>query len=228
MPDVRPLSEKLAATRAFLDGLLELARPEETAVAFTGGKDSSLVLWLWRECLKRNGRAPLRAVSVDTGLKFPETLRFRDRLAAQLQAELTVARPDVDLAAYPVARDPVACCRELKIAPLKRVLASAGVRLLLSGVRRDEHESRRDRQAIEPREDPRHVLANPILDWREMDVWAFTAEAGLPYCPLYGQGYRSLGCRPCTHRPGQADFERAGRNPDKERNLALLHGLGYF
>ena len=73
---------------------------------------------------------------------------------------------------------------------------------------------------------------NPILDWTEMDVWSHIAEAGLPYCSLYGQGYRSLGCMPCTVLPtggtGAGEDERAGRDPDKEAQLGLLRDLGYF
>ena len=67
-----------------------------------------------------------------------------------------------------------------------------------------------------------------------MDVWSRTAEAGLPYCPLYGQGYRSLGCMPCTRLPGEGtgagdgQGERAGRDPDKEAQMGLLRDLGYF
>lgn len=228
MTQATPLAEKLAATRGFLDGLLDLAPPERCAVAFTGGKDSSLVLWLWRDCLARKGLAPLRAISVDTGFKFPEVVAFRDRFAAELGAELSVARPDVDLAAWPVARDKVSCCRALKIDPLRQILRGTGTRVLISGVRRDEHESRKDRRPLEERDDPPHIQANPILDWSEMDVWACIAEQGLPYCSLYGQGYRSLGCRPCTARQGVPGAERAGRDLDKERNLALLHSLGYF
>jgi phosphoadenosine phosphosulfate reductase len=69
---------------------------------------------------------------------------------------------------------------------------------------------------------------NPILDWTELNIWAFITGENLPYCELYHEGYRSLGCVPCT-RPASADAdERAGRDPEKERQLEILKGLGYF
>ena len=81
---------------------------------------------------------------------------------------------------------------------------------------------------LEARHDPDYFQANPILAWTEMDVWAQTMAAGLPYCELYNQGYRSLGCMPCTakSRPGQD--ERSGRDQDKESRMASLRALGYF
>ncbi|MDD4951850.1 MAG: phosphoadenosine phosphosulfate reductase family protein [Desulfovibrionaceae bacterium] len=222
VPD--PLEHKVARTRRLLSAFLDRAR--RVAVAWTGGKDSGVVLWLWRGLLAEHGLGPARALCVDTGLKFPEVVALRGRLARDWGLDLVVARPDVDIAAYPAAEDKVACCRELKIAPLKRAVADLGLEVLLTGLRRDEHPSRAKREFQEQRRDPDHLLAHPILDWTEMDVWAFITGQGLPYCGLYDQGYRSLGCAPCTARSGQG--ERSGRDPDKEDHLEALRDLGYF
>jgi phosphoadenosine phosphosulfate reductase len=153
---------------------------------------------------------------------------LRDDVAAAWGLDLTVARPDVDLAAYPLAQDKVACCRDLKVAPLGRAIREQGVDLVLSGVRADEHPSRAQRPSCEARHDPDHVLAHPVLHFTEMDVWAYIMDRGLPYCTLYADGYRSLGCVPCTARADAAAPERAGRDAEKERNLEVLHSLGYF
>jgi phosphoadenosine phosphosulfate reductase len=138
----------------------------------------------------------------------------------------------VDVAAYPVAQDKLACCRDLKIAPLGCALRENGVEALLTGLRRDEHPSRAHRPYAEWREataaTPAHWQVNPILDWTEMDVWAFLTGEALPYCELYHEGYRSLGCMPCTKPAGHDADERAGRDQEKERQLNVLKGLGYF
>ncbi len=225
-----PLAEKLSRSRGVLRALLRLVPPEQIRVAFTGGKDSTAALSLWREAL--GARGPLHAISLDTGLKFPEVTAFRDRLCADWGVELYVARPTVDLAAYPVAQDKVACCRDLKIAPLGRALRQTGTLALISGLRRDEHPSRAARPYAElkPATElcPEHWQVNAILDWTEMDVWAQLTGEGLPYCELYHRGYRSLGCVPCTRPAGLDQSERAGRDPDKERQLEALTALGYF
>jgi phosphoadenosine phosphosulfate reductase len=210
---------------------LDRGNENAVAVAWTGGKDSTVVLHLWRETLRRKSwTGPLVALNLDTGVKFPEVLAFRDRLAAAWSVKLLVASPRVDLSTYPVAQDKARCCAELKIAPLTQAIEAHNIRVLLTGIRRDEHPSRRERSAREEIATPRHLRLHPILEFSEMDVWAYITEQGLEYCELYNQGYRSLGCRPCTSLPSDAAWqdERTGRDPEKERLLGALHGLGYF
>lgn len=236
LPPAAPLADKLSRSRALLAAVRGTYPPTAVAVAYTGGKDSGVTLALWRETLAQGEKSPLLALSVDTGLKFPQVTEFRDQLCRDWGAALTIARPEVDLAAYPVALDKVSCCRDLKIRPLCRAIRERGVEALLSGIRRDEHPSRSGREYAELRAAtdaelggcPEHWQVNPILDWTEMDVWAFLTGEGLPFCGLYLEGYRSLGCMPCTKPAGADADERAGRDPDKERQLEILKGLGYF
>ncbi|WP_432738837.1 phosphoadenosine phosphosulfate reductase family protein [Maridesulfovibrio sp. FT414] len=208
-------------------GMLEMYDPEHIAVAWTGGKDSTVVLALWREVLKSKGLSSVKALSIDSGVKFPEVMEFRDSLAEQWDVDVTVLRPVVDIETYPIAQDPVRCCADLKIKPLQRAIDEHEIDLLLTGIRRDEHPSRAGRKYIEIRNDPDHTLLNPILEWTEMDIWAFISMHRIPHCELYDQGYRSLGCRPCTIK-GDGVSEREGRSAEKEKNLELLTSLGYF
>lgn len=240
LPPLRPaspLDDKLARARLVLDALLAEPglTPDQTVVAFTGGKDSSVALHLWRTALGACGCGPLRAVSIDTGLKFPEVTAFRDELADKWGVELILARPGVELSGYPAAVDKVSCCRDLKIAPLGVALRGMGARALVSGIRRDENPARQNLPYAELRPEtelmPAHWQLNPLLDWTEVDVWAFITGQGLPYCPLYHQGYRSLSCRPCTALAGGQHgdgCERCGRDADKERQMETLRSLGYF
>ncbi|WP_018125726.1 phosphoadenosine phosphosulfate reductase family protein [Desulfovibrio oxyclinae] len=212
------------------EGLLkEQARENaaEIGVAWTGGKDSTAALLLWREVLQFLGGGPVRAICVDTGFKFPEVVRFRRELASKWNIDVHVAEPSVDIGTYPVASDPLQCCRDLKVAPLLRALSETGLKGLVTGIRRDEHPDRAARAAVERRREPDHLLINPILDWTETDVWAFHHLADIPHCELYARGYRSLGCVPCTEKAGSGG-ERAGRDARKERVMNELTALGYF
>ena len=38
---------------------------------------------------------------------------------------------------------------------------------------------------------------NPIIDWTDDEVWEFMHEYHIPYCKLYDEGYKRLGCIGC-------------------------------
>ncbi|HDQ39416.1 MAG TPA: phosphoadenosine phosphosulfate reductase family protein [Desulfonatronum sp.] len=224
------LHDKIQETKAVLEQVLRAHDSRRAAVAWTAGKDSTVVLWLWRSLLLEMNQTPVLAVNLDTGVKFPEVTALRDELATEWAVELKIQVPDVDFLHYPLARDKLECCKDLKILPLQRALTQMDIAALLTGLRRDEHPDRMDRDVWERRQNPDHVQVNPILNWTEMDVWAFILDRGLPYCSLYDQGYRSLGCMPCTQPVELVENggERSGRDQDKERQMETLRGLGYF
>lgn len=234
------LADKIEASLALLRTLCREYGPERVAVAWTGGKDSTVALDLWRRVVSHSAPAPhvagkatqpaVRVLSVDTGLKFPEVVAFRDRWSREWRLDLVVARPVQALRGYPVAVDKVACCRDLKVEPLQRAVREMGLVALVTGLRRDEHPSRSERQSLESRggdgDVAAYVQCNPLLEWSEMEIWAYITGRELPFCDLYAQGYRSLGCVPCTVRSGKD--ERSGRDADKESKLDTLRSLGYF
>lgn len=48
----------------------------------------------------------------------------------------------------------------------------------------------------------KHIL-NPIIDWSNEEVWEFIKRYNIPYCNLYDEGYKRLGCIGCpmsTHQ----------------------------
>lgn len=52
---------------------------------------------------------------------------------------------------------------------------------------------------------------NPIIDWEDEDVWELIKKHNIPYCELYDQGMKRLGCIGCPMggRKGMLqDFER--------------------
>lgn len=218
------LADKIALAGERLGHVLERFGPG-TAVGWTGGKDSTVVLALWRDVLRRKASHwPLKALNLDTGCKFPEVLAFRDQLAREWGVELHIARPEVDLDRYPLAVDPVACCGDLKIRPLNAAIARLAIPALLTGVRADENPDRLGRPWLE--DHGGHFRVLPILEWTELDIWTYMVREGIPWCSLYDQGYRSLGCVPCTSRSGRG--ERSGRDAAKEERMGQLRSLGYF
>ena len=41
------------------------------------------------------------------------------------------------------------------------------------------------------------TLINPIIDWTTDEVWEFLKEYKIPYCCLYDEGFKRLGCIGC-------------------------------
>lgn len=53
------------------------------------------------------------------------------------------------------------------------------------------------RRAVEVCFRTRKTLVNPIIDWSGDEVWEFIHQYNVPYCELYDQGYKRLGCIGC-------------------------------
>lgn len=51
----------------------------------------------------------------------------------------------------------------------------------------------------------RKTMLNPIIDWSNEEVWEFIRTYNVPYCELYDQGYKRLGCIGCPMSAHQAE-----------------------
>lgn len=49
----------------------------------------------------------------------------------------------------------------------------------------------------------RKVLINPIIDWTDEEVWEFIKDNKIPYCKLYDEGKKRLGCIGCPMSTNQ-------------------------
>ena len=67
----------------------------------------------------------------------------------------------------------------------------------------------------------RKTVVNPIIDWTDDDVWEFIRENNLPYCKLYDEGFKRLGCIGCPMGGGKKQKEEFERYP-KFKKLYLL------
>jgi phosphoadenosine phosphosulfate reductase len=102
------------------------------------------------------------------------------------------------------------CCRIRKVEPLSRALT--GLSGWVTGMRREQSPTRSDLKAIERDELHGGILKiNPLIDWTEQQLLDYATAHRLPQNRLYSQGYRSIGCAPCTRAVREGEDARAGR-----------------
>jgi len=101
------------------------------------------------------------------------------------------------------------CCEIRKVHPLRRALA--GKKAWVTGLRREQANSRQAMAAIE---DDNHFgikKISPLIEWTRDDVWAYIRAHEVPYNALHDQHYPSIGCEPCTKAITVGEDPRAGR-----------------
>ena len=155
----------------------------------------------------------LPVVLVDTGYLFPETYRFADELKARLALNLHVARANESPAWFEARHGQLWAeglegiehyNRLRKVEPMTAMLDAIGATVWIAGLRRTQSGSRHSRQVLE-RAGARWKL-HPIIDWTDRDVGGYLSGNGLPYHPLWSQGYVSIGDTHST-RPVSADVD---------------------
>jgi phosphoadenosine phosphosulfate reductase len=148
----------------------------------------------------------LPVVLLDTGHLFPETYAFVDELTHRLGLNLKVYKPEALAAARARIERPWergvagldAYHRTHKLEPMQRALAELGVRTWIAGLRRAQSDTREGIDFLELR-DGRWKL-HPLADWSDRDIGRYLVRHGLPYHPLWEQGYVSIGDVHSTRR----------------------------
>ena len=176
---------------------------DSLVVANSLGKDSVAV---WDLAKKVN--PSIRGFIVTTRYKPAETVVFMNETVAQYP-ELKVYSNDTPIVEGLYKASPDRCCEILKVEPVKRAINEMEVKCWVTGLRCTEGRTRTDFREVEERDEGR-IKLNPILIWKEREVWQYLALYGVRVNPLYAEGYRSLGCSPCTNITTD-DNERAGR-----------------
>jgi len=194
-----------------IDRIRTFEPPEGYYVAFSGGKDSVVIL----DLVKRSG-VKFDAHYNITGIDPPELYYFiRDQ-----HPEVQRHRPEITMWALivkkmmPPTRLVRYCCEHLK------ERRGAG-RVVVTGIRWEESNRRSKRKMNEAcfRDSRTHYL-NPIIDWLDSDVWEYISENNVKYCFLYGEGFKRLGCIGCDmagSKGKRRQFERWPRYESKYR-----------
>ena len=189
-------------------------RPDGFFVAFSGGKDSQVLLRL-TELSGVRFTAQYNLTTLDP----PENVHFiKDNYPSVeiVKPERSFLRLCEHHKMLPTQWTRF-CCHELKETTNEHSVTLTGVRRSESARRSKREEvylltrrrhpdfvtgtfdqfSRHQETTVECLRGKDKLTVNPILDWTESDVWQFIEREHLPINPLYKRGYSRVGCLFC-------------------------------
>lgn len=205
----QPLEDKIRRSiglmRKYEQGALNLA-PDGYYLAFSGGKDSCVI----------------KQLAIESGVKFksyynlttidpPELVGFIKRHHGEV-GWIKQAKPMlqymVERGKGPPTKLMRWCCEAYKE-------RGGNGRFKIIGVRVEESVRRAAwREFVPSSSSP---LLAPIAYWTDEDVWAFIRSRNLPYCELYDQGFKRLGCIGCPMAGREGQAREFARWPKYER-----------
>ncbi|MEO0054128.1 MAG: hypothetical protein RLZZ50_75 [Verrucomicrobiota bacterium] len=176
-------------------------------------------------------------VFIDTGYLFPETYRFASELTKKLRLNLKTYLP-LRTAAQQEALEGKrwdqgldglkAYNLENKVEPMDRAVRELGATAWLAGLRRAQSSTRENLGFVQVQN--KITKVHPILDWDNRTVHRYLTEHGLPYHPLWDNGYVSVGDwhSSAPLQPGQTEEETRFGGLKRECGLHEVSGRGDF
>ena len=222
------LEEKIEFSKKIINESVRDFAIENLGIAITGGKDSTLSLWLLREVCQKLYLSMPKCMFIDEGDAFEEIHDFVRVLEKSWSLDIAWMKND-DVASkarflgdelrvddlndtnrreleaidfrdesFPFEPESYVGNHLMKTVPMKMFIKENGIQALITAIRWDEQEARISEDFLSSRDNPTHTRIHPILHFREKDVWNAIHRYKIPYCKLYREGYRSLGAKSTT------------------------------
>lgn len=199
--------------------------PEGYYLAFSGGKDSVVIKAL-ADMSKVKYDAHYNVTSVDP----PELIHFIRKEYPDVEFSCPKDKDGNRITMWnlipkkkmPPTRIARYCCQVLKecggdgrftvtgvrwAESAKRKNNRAGVEIEVGSSRREHVDPDNPDNSEMARFCPtkgKHIL-NPIIDWSNAEIWELIKEYNIPYCGLYEEGYKRLGCIGCPMATNRAE-----------------------
>jgi len=220
---VRDLNARFdgASPLEILDAAIRHLFPGRVALVSSFGAESALLLHFLAEV---DRSTPV--LFIDTGKHFDETLMYRDILAGRFgftdlrsiePDTATLARHDPDGTLWQT--NPDLCCQLRKVDPLQRALEP--FQAWITGRKRYQSRTRAELPTFESLEG--RIKVNPLAKLDAAGIEAAFKQFKLPQHPLYYDGFKSVGCKPCTLRVAEGADARSGRWAGTDKTECGIH-----
>ena len=224
------LADKIEKSKEIIREALIKFPDNELCLAWTGGKDSTTMLWLYREVCNNSCLQIPRTMFIDEGHVFEEIIELVNKVKDKWGVEVSIIKNrDVsDKAKFVGDTIRVDDLNERNRKEIERIgfnedtflfepesfvgnhlmktvlmnvfLEENGIKALSTAIRWDEQESRTEEDFFSHRINPDHIRVHPILHFKERDIWDTILNNDIPFCHLYYKGYRSLGAKGSTSK----------------------------
>ena len=182
--DLDSFYSKIAQSISIVEEMLKrTTSSNQVCIAFNGGKDCCVVLYLFFAGALRLGfDFPLKLVVISIANPFEEIDGF---IFDEIKSFYG------DSIEYIVLDDPTKTLKE-QLFELKN--SHSTLDYILMGTRRSDASYYKSMRPFATTDSgwPSFIRVNPILDWTYSDVWYFIRLLKLPYCELYDRGYTSI------------------------------------
>ncbi|MCK5503977.1 MAG: phosphoadenosine phosphosulfate reductase family protein [Thermodesulfovibrionia bacterium] len=222
------LEEKIEHSKKIIKEAIEKFGTEKLAIAWTGGKDSTTLVWLFKEACKELSVPMPKCMFIDEGYVFDEIWDIFNQLKKEWNLNVVIAKnTDVSDKAknvgdmirvdslnernrqeiakleyedeeFPFEPESYIGNHLMKTVAMNNFLEDNGTQALSTAIRWDEQEARTEETYFSPRSTPPHTRVQGILHFKERDIWDFIFKYKVPFCVLYKEGYRSLGAKGST------------------------------
>ena len=192
---------------------------KKIAVTSSFGAESAVILHLVSQ-IKKN----IPVIFLNTEKLFSETLKYLETIKKKLKLNnIKIFKPDTDyLKKYDVNNDlyktdPNLCCHIRKVLPLRKSMENYNA--WINGRKRFHSTERSNLKKIEIINGL--IKINPLVDWSFKKIKNYMINNNLPEHPIVAEGYKSIGCQPCTSKT--KDSIRDGRWSDSLKSECGIH-----
>jgi phosphoadenosine phosphosulfate reductase len=212
-----------------IDATLQNASPKEIlayaleqhdniAISFSGAEDVVLV------DMATKIRPDIAVFCLDTGRLHAETYRYIEQVRTHYKLKIELLFPDALAVQKLVSEKGLfsfyednhqECCGIRKVGPLRKKLLTLNA--WITGQRKDQSPGTRanipviQNDKVFARAGETLTKYNPLVNWTSTEVWEYIRAFDVPYNPLHDQGFKSIGCEPCTRPTNPGQHEREGR-----------------